>query len=268
MTRPPDPVEAEATGQQYISALYGGQEYKLALDADDWPLELIRVSVGVDTNEEERRLVPHYGVLVASLQQILGDQWDDFLQAFPKRKDLVPASQAFATAIGFPPGPNDPVFGALPRLLANLYHWRDAVEATLGEMGLDYTDRWRFDADGRRLLTLRKIHVRLSHARYDSPLAIAHNGGRIPKSGQELLLMDVFEAITRQAHPSRPLTPEQRAEREKAKSAQSKHSAAIAEYRKNGPKSRFQHARETAQANALEARKVIAHAQEREAAQG
>lgn len=203
------PVEAEATGQPFIVADYGGHEYKLPADVDDWPLPLIAVTVGI----RDGVLVADHEVLARALAMLLGDQWAGFLAASPRRGDLLPASAEFAAAAGFTGTVNDLSFGALPRLLATLDARTDAVEATLAEMGVDYRDRWRFDADGRRLLTLRQVNLRLAYAPYDCALAIAQNDGRRPLSGTELLLMDVFEAITHTRHPSRPMTAEQEAAR-------------------------------------------------------
>ncbi|WP_374159076.1 hypothetical protein ACEWX3_07590 [Mycobacterium sp. G7A2] len=240
----PNPVEAEATGQQYITATYEGREYKVLLDVDEWPLDLVAVSVGVT---DEGRLVPSYSVLAMALQRLLGDQWPDFMRNFPRRRDLLPASQAFAAAAGFPSEPRDLSFGCLPRLLATLAHRQDAVEATLGQMGLDYRDRWRFNADGQRKLTLRQINVRLSYALPTSPLAIAQNDGRMPFTSSDLLLMDVFEALTHRPHPSRPMSPAQKAARE-AESAKKK--KAVEDYRQRHQNSRKNTALETARANA------------------
>lgn len=58
--------------------------------------------------------------------------------------------------------------------------------------GLDYRDRWRFDSQGRRKLTLRMIYVRVHHLRPDSATALAVGG-----SGWTLgdfLLADIFHA--------------------------------------------------------------------------
>jgi hypothetical protein len=240
-------VEAEATGQPAITATYNGREYKLAADADDWPLEAIAVSVGVNN---AGRLVTIHNTAARALAALLGDQWPDFLQRFPQRRHLQAASSAFAAAAGFTAAPADLAFGPLPRLLATLQLWPDAAEATLTAAGFDYRDRWRFDPDGRRRLTLRQINVALSCASpADSPLAIAQNDNRLPLTSTDVLLMDVYEAITRTAHPSRPMTPDQR---EKRLTVQEKTDKAIEDYRRRHPSSgaRKRSAVETAKANA------------------
>lgn len=257
----PDPVEAEATGQQYVVATYAGHDFKLMLDVEHWPLDLIAVSVGLNKDAE---LVSNPSTVGCALERLLGDQWSGFLQAFPRRRALVPASRAFATAVGFAGGPLDLAFGGLPRLLATLRHRGDAVEATLGDLGLDYRDRWRFDELGQRRLTLRQIHVRLEHAPRTSALSVAMNDGKELHSNTDLLLMDLFEAITKVAHPSRPLTAAQLAERKKEGRKKKTVSAAVDDYYVR-QKSRKQRAVETARANAQQGK--AAHAQPQQEAQ-
>lgn len=261
-----DPVEAEATGQQYIVATYRGRDYKVLLDADRWPLDLVETSVVY--NQETKKLEPHRQAIASALTQILGDQWADFLHAFPLARDLVPASHAFAAAIGFTVSTGDVAFGPMPIMLARLGHYRDAIEATLATLGLDYRDRFRFDEDGLRRLTLRQIHVRLAHAPLNSPLAIAQNGGRLPHTGEELLLMDLFEAVTKVRHPSRPLSANELAERDKAQAKRVKQDDAVADYYRRHPQKsstaeRRKTAIETARANAHTGKKA-AHARPQE----
>jgi hypothetical protein len=67
---------------------------------------------------------------------------------------------------------------------------------------IDYRDRWRFDADGARKLTLRMIAVRVKHLPADSATAIATGG-----TGWTLtdhLLADVFHATGGNPHPWKP----------------------------------------------------------------
>jgi hypothetical protein len=207
---PTNAIEAEATGEQFLVASYHGVEFKLPADVEDWPLGLITNSVGI----RDRKLVVDHGTVAQALRTLLGGgQWIDFVHAYPKRRDLAPASTCFARAAGFERRDDDLAFSALPRLLATLERYPDAVEATLLEAGVDYRDRWRLDDEGRRRLSLRRIHVLLSHADPDCPLGIAQNGGVRPLNGTEIVLMDLYEAITRQRHPSRPMTAEAIVER-------------------------------------------------------
>lgn len=67
---------------------------------------------------------------------------------------------------------------------------------------IDYRDRWRFDADGARLLTLRMIWVRLKHLPLDSALAIAEGSGGWVLG--HYLAAQLWEVQTGVPHPGRP----------------------------------------------------------------
>jgi len=256
---PLSPQEAEATGERHITATFRGHEFKLPLDVDEWPLDEVFASVGV----RDEKLHPNHGQIAFALRRLLGGQWIDFLSAFPRRRDLVPASQAFAAAAGLAGDERDAAFGALPRLLYILATYPDAVEAGLAEVGIDYRDRWHFDGDGRRRLTLRQICVRLTYLKPTNALSIAMNDGRAPYSATELLLMDVYEAIARVAHPSRPMTADQAKARDEK---QKRTEQAVQDYRKRHPeKSRTQTALDIARANAQPRKKAAQHADSQEA---
>jgi hypothetical protein len=225
-----DPVKVEAVGEEYVTAVYLGREWRVPADVDTWPLDYVRSSIGYT---RERTSVVNHVAITQALEELLGDQWDDFVALARRRKDLVPATQAFAEAVGIAPStqrgpdgkPFDLAWGSIPRLLAVLHSWPTAVESDLARFwNLDYRDRWRFD-DGRRRLTLRQIHARISHLPADSALAI-EMGRRSPV---ELLLMDIYEPLAHRVHPARPLTPEQAAERHAEATAKAK---ARADYEK------------------------------------
>lgn len=192
------------------------------------------------------------------LEELLADQWEAFVAAAPRRRDLAPASQVLAAAVGIPasmdPDPRggltDRVFGALPRLLAVLNAWPDAVESDLQRFwGIDYRDRWRFDDAGRRRLTLRQINARINHLPADSALAI-EMGRRSPV---ELLLMDLYEPLAGRVHPARPLTAAQIAERNAEAAAKAKALAAY-EARRAARGDRIATALDTARENAARTR--------------
>jgi hypothetical protein len=253
---PASSIEAEATGQDCVTAHYGGREWIIPLDVDTWPVEQLISCIAV----KDKKALPNHGAVVDVLRKLLGAQWNDFItESARKRKQLVEASHVFAEAVGVTRNekqPFDVAFGGIPRLLLNLHHWPGPIEATLHSLGYDYRDRWRFTA-GRRNLTLRQIHNALTfEAPYDSPIAIAHNEGRLPLSDSAMVLMDIFEhGIGRGVpHPSRPLPA---GEREKRKeSAAGRERDAVADYRKRHKKNPL----ETAQANALALQQKEAHA--------
>ncbi len=133
------------------------------------------------------------------MRELLGAQWPAFVAATPpKKRHLVPASNAFAAAVGVPADEGiktDIAFGGVPPRLLNLIdEWPGKVESDLNRFWhIDYRDRWRFTRRGQRKLTLRQIHERLSNLPVDSALAIAINNGRLHYTNTDLLLMDLFE---------------------------------------------------------------------------
>lgn len=265
-----DPVEVEATGQLHVLASYKEHEFKVLAAVDDWPLDQVVASLGLD--EPKKKIRVHHAGLFTALQLVLGDQWPAFCADQPRRGELVALSHALATAVGFPQqwivdtgNPLDEylaqmgqVFGAIPLLLTIVHMWPDKVESDLDRFwGLDYRDRWRFDAEGQRRLTLRQIHARITNLPADSALAIAM-GKRTPV---ELLLMDLYEPIAHQAHPERPLRPEQVAERRAAAAKLERERELKADYRRRRGAGRKQAGIEVARENAQQSRKA-AHAQE------
>lgn len=83
---------------------------------------------------------------------------------------------------------------------------------------IDYRDRWRFDAQGRRKLTLRMIFVRIRYLPRDSAVRTALNDNRPEWGDLEYLLTDIWAASanSEEPHPARPkpaaeqITPERR----------------------------------------------------------
>lgn len=209
---PASPVEAEATGQEFIESTFRGGRFRLPLDVDSWPLEDIERCVGVRIKGAANpgAINVDQAKVAAALKKLLGDQWPEFLQRAPRGAQLIKASNRFAAAVGVPAGERDRAFGGIPTLLARLAAWPDHVESDLHQFwGIDYRDRWRFDEDGRRRLTLRQIHARLSHPPRTSRLAIALNGGKEPQSDAAIAAMDLWEVWTKKRHPSRPMTKEE-----------------------------------------------------------
>ena len=67
--------------------------------------------------------------------------------------------------------------------------------------GVDYRDRWTFDADGRRRLTLRRIWTLLEHSPPESAVrrALGGQGWTV----EACMLADLLHAWTGQPHPDR-----------------------------------------------------------------
>ena len=84
-----------------------------------------------------------------------------------------------------------------------LREYPEAVEADLQRYyNIDYSDRWRFDSDGQRKLTLRRISVFIRYLPPDSAIAIATGGSGWLLS--DYLLAHIFQATTGQPHPALP----------------------------------------------------------------
>lgn len=241
-------VVAEATGEEYVTAAVAGRQWRIPADADGWPLSLILASKTVTQHGEH---VVQPTVIVQALRQLLGTQWRDFVAAVRDRDQMIEATHAIAAAGGFPGTDDDLAWGKLPQTIAILTLHPATVESDLQRhWGVDYGDRWRYDAAGRRKLTLRQLHVRLQNLPADSSLAILL--GR--RSASELLLMDLWAAIKGQPHPARPMSAEQAA---KSRAEQVEISKARAKYqeRRNRDKTQRANARETALRNAADRKK-------------
>lgn len=105
-------------------------------------------------------------------------------------------------------------FGDTLWLYMLLDEYEAAVDSDLSRFhGIDYRDRWRLDDHGRRKLTLRMIHNRMSYLDHESAVAkaLARSEDEIPWSLTDYLISDVVHALIGEPHPSRPLTPEQKA---------------------------------------------------------
>lgn len=67
---------------------------------------------------------------------------------------------------------------------------------------IDYRDRWRFDSNGHRKLTLRMIAVRVKHLPADSATSLALGGSGW--SIEHYLLAHLFQVTAGEPHPGLP----------------------------------------------------------------
>lgn len=67
---------------------------------------------------------------------------------------------------------------------------------------VDLLDRWRTDLEGRPLLTLRQIAVRVRHLPPDSAVAVALNGGEAGWTRDQVLLTDIWSTWNGKEHPA------------------------------------------------------------------
>lgn len=70
--------------------------------------------------------------------------------------------------------------------------------------GVRYSDRWRFDEDGTRRLTLREIWVYIQDLPNDSRIVKHMNKGRPRWNDETFLIADLIQVWTGKPHPARP----------------------------------------------------------------
>lgn len=79
------------------------------------------------------------------------------------------------------------------------------MEADLRRVyGVRYSDRWRFDSDGSRRLTLREIWVMLQDLPGDARIVKHFNDGKPRWSDDTFLLADLIHVMSGKPHPARP----------------------------------------------------------------
>ena len=99
-------------------------------------------------------------------------------------------------------------------LLRLLRDHPNLVEADLSRFHqVRYSDRWRFDAEGCRRLTLREIWVRIQELPGDARIVKHYNGGRPRWDDQTYLIADLIQVHTGKAHPARPAPPKDRVDK-------------------------------------------------------
>lgn len=232
----PDALAAyrESRAVDWVTVPYGGADWQIPADVDRWPLAAV---LDVVLSDQQGRLAVDRPAVLRVLAELLGEQFDAWAARCRRRGDIVPMSHAVAEAAGFArtvailgdPMRDDVAFGSLPRLLWLLQCWPDKCESDLLRFWhLDYCDRWRFDAEGRRRLTLRRINACLMNPPDGSALGAVL--GR--RSTTELVVMDLFEAITGKPHPARPLRPDEIAARDKLADEAAKRAKQRADYRR------------------------------------
>jgi hypothetical protein len=81
----------------------------------------------------------------------------------------------------------------------------ELVESDLSRFhGIRYTDRWRFDEQGHRKLTIREINVRLTDLPGDARIVKHYNDGKPRWTDEAYLIADLIHVQTGKAHPARP----------------------------------------------------------------
>ncbi|MFC9768654.1 hypothetical protein [Rhodococcus jostii] len=81
-------AQREAEGDQYVTITYGGLEFEILADQDDWPVLAIQAfskRLGID-----------------AIEHLLGPaQWARFVTRFPKKRQFDEFSEVIAAEFGF-----------------------------------------------------------------------------------------------------------------------------------------------------------------------
>lgn len=187
---PSDAARLEAIGATEADVAFGGRKIVVPLALERWPLQLIR----------EARWVEAVDVLLAGQSIGIPD---------PVIDDYRNMSELMARAVGVgrlpetPPAP-DQWFGGVPTLLRLLDHYEEDVELDLRRVGVDYLDRFR------GTLTLRQVWVCVRRSQPTSAIALADNDGRHVWTEPDYIAASVYQALTGEIYPGRPLKPEER----------------------------------------------------------
>ncbi|OZD65154.1 hypothetical protein CH263_13505 [Rhodococcus sp. 06-1059B-a] len=70
-----------------------------------------------------------------------------------------------------------------------------------------YSDRWRFDEDGCRRLTVREIWVRIQELPPTSRIVKHYNDGKPRWTDNDYILSHIWQALTRKKYPLTPKPP-------------------------------------------------------------
>lgn len=201
---PSDAARLEALGIGTAEVYWRGRLLSIPARLEEWPLDQIR---------EGRR--------VTAVESLLNGQSPG--RSSPLIDDMRELSDAMAEAVGVGRLPEDPAapdrwFGGLPTLLRLIDHYEADVESDLKRFwGLDYTDRFT----GR--LTLRRIWACVRRTDPASAIARADNGGKHVWTEPDFIMAGVYQALTGQVYPGRPLKPDELERAIKAMQAKQAH---------------------------------------------
>ncbi|WP_229481669.1 hypothetical protein [Mycolicibacterium mageritense] len=197
----------EALGATEATVRFRDHEIVIPLALERWPLKMIRTV----------RWIEAVDVLLAG--QSIGS-------AEPVLDDYRELSEAMAAAVGVarlpetPPAP-DQWFGGVPHLLRLLDEHEDDVELDLKRLGVDYLGRFRGE------LTLRQVWVYIRRSQPTSAIAIADNDGKHVWTEPDFIGASIYQALTGEVYPGRPLKPEERQKAIEAMQAKLAHVAKL-----------------------------------------
>ncbi|KLI05789.1 hypothetical protein [Mycolicibacterium senegalense] len=200
---PSDAARLEAIEATEAEIELAGRKILVPFPLERWPLQLIRTA----------RWVEAVDVLLGGQPIGIPD---------PLIDDYRNLSELMARAVGVGRLPETPAapdqwFGGLPTLLRLLDHFEEDVELDLRRLGVDYLDRFR------GTLTLRQIWVCIRRSQPTSAIALADNDGRHVWTEPDYITASVYQALTGEIYPGRPLKPEERAKALEAMQAKAEH---------------------------------------------
>ncbi len=195
-----DAARLEALGADRAEFEFHGRQVSVALDVGRWPADLV---------------VSHP---LAAVLSLLGDQ--DVIGPASPLDDARALSEAMAEAVGVArlpecPAAPDEWFGGVPTLLRILRDFEPDVESDLRRFwGVEYKARFTGQ------LSLREIWSYLRRLPAASSIAIADNSGKEKWTEIMFIGAGIYQALTGQVYPGRPLRPEELAKALEAVQAQ------------------------------------------------
>lgn len=186
---PSDAARLEALGATEVTFTWRGRQLTIPLRIEEWPLEAIRA----------RRFVRAVNLLLDGQGVGRATLIDDY-------RDL---SDAMAAACGVARLPEDPPapdrwFGGVVTLLRLLDHFEDDVASDLKRFWhVNYRDRFTGE------LSLREIWTYVRRSEPTSCIARADNAGKHVWTEPDFILAGVYQALTGEVYPGRPLKPEE-----------------------------------------------------------
>ncbi|AMT72100.1 hypothetical protein [Mycobacteroides immunogenum] len=181
-----DAARLEALGATEAEAQFRGHTIRVPLNLEVWPLSLVR-----------ERPFDAVDYLLNGQGCGLGDNAtvDDYREL----------SDAMAEAVGVlrlpeTPAAPDQWFGGIPTLVNILDHYEDDLVSDLRRFwGVDYAERFR------GTLSLRQIWTYIRRLDPKSAIVRAQNGGKEFWTEQMFILASVYQALTGEIYPGRPL---------------------------------------------------------------
>lgn len=158
---------------------------------------------------------------------LLGDQRLQVLGPRPVLDDARDLSNAMADAAGIALLPETPTaadnwFAGMPTLLRIVEDCEDDLASDLRRFWqVDYADRFTGG------LSLRRIWTYIRRLPPTSAIALASNAGRHIWTETDYILAGIYQALTGQVYPGRPLKPEEVTKAIEAVQAQAEHAARL-----------------------------------------